>query len=1169
MAVCPSCGNENPEGFNFCGFCSSPLDEAPKTHTEERKVVSVLFVDLVGFTARSHDTDPEDVRAGLIPYHRALTREIERFGGTVEKFIGDAVMAVFGAPVAHEDDAERAVMAALKITEAIAEINEEAPDLNLSFRAAINTGETVFSRVAPQEGDDFIAGDVINVASRLQNVAPVNGIVVGEATYRLTKDVVEYEALDPVMVKGKPRSIPIWRVISARSRFRGNAEVALRTPYIGRAYEQAILKETFHRILHQSSIQAVTIVGEPGVGKTRLLAEFLSIIDEQKDPIYWRQGRSLPYGEGITFWALGEIIKAHAGILESDNFDQTTDKLTSAITSVIKETSEQHWFLSRLGSLVGVEVSGGRSPQKEESFTAWRRFLEAIAEQRPLVLVFEDLHWADPSLMEFIDHLLEWVTGVPMLVVCTARPELYDRHPSWGAGKRNITVVSLSPLNASETTQLIKSLLSEVELPEEAHSALLERAGGNPLYAEEFIRMLADQGILTKTGKSLSVLEDVSIRVPESVHALIAARLDTLSPERKSLLHDASVAGKVFWSGAVAAIGGSGGDLVREGLHELASKEMVRPSRSTSMEGEQEYSFWHALIRDVCYGQIPRASRARKHQEMAAWIETAAERLDDYAEVIAHHYSTALKLAKAAGAGDLAELEGQTRRFLVTAADRALKLDPVKALALYRRALDLLGSDDPLMPRVLREAGTACHYIGLFSEGHSYLEQAIAEFAARQDRMGEAIAVRRLLWLVFRDQGRKSEEARSLAVRAIELLEKQTPGEELSVAYANLAFVEIALESSSEALPWANKAVDVAQGCGGRSGREALAVALFVRGTARFEAGDVGGVEDISAAIDISETEGNAEAAAWSYNQLAEQVRLIDGPLKGLEVSERGHQYNLSHGYVFDALGAQLEGLFLLFELGRWDELLELFDGADELIAWTHEQPGTLLGSWITLCRCLPLFYRGGASEALSVEGTLLPLIRNSAEIDPDLVACFLPRAALLHAGLGDVATALALIKEFERGTDHAPLYRIRYLPDVVRALTLCGDIEWAQLLLVAEENVVFARDRHAAVTANAIVAEAKGEAERALGLYNDAAGRWNEYGLLLEEGQALLGAGRCLLTLGRIPEASPMLGDARKIFATLRAEPLLEETEGRLEQATATNTTRTSVTSTRSSGPD
>lgn len=1152
MAVCPSCGKQNPEGFNFCGFCTSSLDVASETQTEERKVVSILFVDLVEFTARSHETDPEDVRGGLLPYHRALTREIERLGGTVEKFIGDAVMAVFGAPVAHEDDAERAVRAALKITEAIAEINEGTPDLNLSFRAAINTGETLFSGVAqPQEGDDFIAGDVINVASRLQNVAPIDGIVVGETTYRLTKGAIEFEALDSVTVKGKPRPIPIWRVISARSRFRGDGDVALKTPYIGRAYEQAILKETFHRILHESSIQAITIVGEPGVGKSRLLAEFLSIIDEQKDLIFWRQGRSLPYGEGITFWALGEIIKAHAGILESDTIEQTTDKLMSAITSVVTETSEHQWFLSRLGPLVGVEVSGRNSPQKEESFTAWRRFLEAIAEQRPLVLVFEDLHWAGPSLMDFIDHLLDWVTGVPMLVVCTARPELYDRHPSWGAGKRNITVVSLSPLNDSETAQLIQSLLSDVVLPEETHSALLERAGGNPLFAEEFIRMLADQGILKKTGKGLSVLEDVIIRVPESVHALIAARLDTLSPARKSLLHDASVAGKVFWSGAVAAIGLSEGHEVRQGLHELTGKELVRPSRSTSIQGEQEYSFWHALIRDVCYGQIPRASRAKKHQAMAAWIEAAAERLDDHAEVLAHHYSTALKLAKAAGERDVAELEGQTRRFLVTAADRALKLDPIKALALYRHALDLLGPDDPVVPRVLREAGTACHYVGLFSDGHSYLEQAIAAFAARQDRMGEAIAVRRLLWLVFRDQGRKSEEARSLAVRAIELLEQQTPGEELSVAYANLAFVEIALESSGEALPWANKAVDVAQGCGGRGGREALAVALFVRGTARFESGDVGGVEDIRAAIGISETEGNAEAASWSYNQLAEYVRLIDGPLKGLEVSKRGHEYNLSHGYVFDALWAQLEGLFLLFELGRWDELLELFDGADELTAWSQEQPGTLLGSWVILCRSLPLFYRAGVSGALSVEGMLLPLIRNSPGIDPDLVACFLPRAALLHAGLGDVATSLALIKEFERGTEHAPLYRIRYLPDVVRALTVCGDIEWAQLLLVAEENVVFARDRHAVVTVNAIVAEAKGESERALGLYNDAAGRWNEYGLVLEEGQALLGAGRCLLALGRQPEASSKLRDAGKIFTALRTLLLLRETEGYLEQAT------------------
>ena len=446
MPVCPNCGKENPDGFKFCGFCSAPLEAAEARQAEERKVVSILFVDLVGFTARSHAADPEDVRAALVPYHALLKREIERFGGTVEKFIGDAVMAVFGAPVAHEDDAERAVRSALRIIEAIGQLNERS-SLDLSVRAAVNTGEGLVALAARSEaGESMVTGDVVNTASRLQNVAPVNGVVVGEITYRSTRDAINFEELEPVVVKGKPEPVAVWRARSARSRFGIDANLAPKTPFIGRDYELTTLKMTYGRAVRESSLQLVTIVGEPGVGKSRLLSEFSSFIDDQEELIFWRQGRSLPYGEGITFWALGEIIKAQAGILESDSSEGAAEKLRQGIAAVVKEAREQAWFLSRLGPLAGIEVSGAANPQKEESFTAWRRFLEAIAERGPLVVVFEDLHWADPSLLEFIEHMVDWVTGVPMFVICTARPELYDKHPNWGGGKRNITVLSLGPL---------------------------------------------------------------------------------------------------------------------------------------------------------------------------------------------------------------------------------------------------------------------------------------------------------------------------------------------------------------------------------------------------------------------------------------------------------------------------------------------------------------------------------------------------------------------------------------------------------------------------------------------------------------------------------------------------------------------------------------------------
>jgi class 3 adenylate cyclase/tetratricopeptide (TPR) repeat protein len=1139
MLVCPSCGRENPDGFKFCGFCTAPLDTAPAAPPEERKVVSILFVDLVGFTARSHAADPEDVRAALGPYHALLKREIERFVGTVEKFIGDAVMAVFGAPVAHEDDAERAVRAALRIIEAIAELNQDSA-LDLSVRAAVNTGEGLVALAARSEaGESMVTGDVVNTASRLQNVAPVNGVLVGELTFRSTKDVIDYEELEPVTVKGKPEPVALWRALSPKSRFGVDAESVSKTPFVGRDYEQTILKETFRRTVRESSPQLVTVVGEPGVGKSRLLSELFSFTDQQEELIFWRQGRSLPYGEGITFWALGEIVKAHAGILESDSSEAAASKLAAAVASVIKQDSEQNWFLSRLGPLVGAETVGGENPQKEESFTAWRRFLEAIAENGPLVLVFEDLHWADPSLLEFIEHLVDWVSGVPMFLVCTARPELYDKHPNWGGGKRNITVLSLAPLNDSETAQLVSSLLSQAVLPAEIHSALLERAGGNPLYAEEFVRMLSDQGILTRKGNVVSLNRDAEIPVPESVHALIAARLDTLTPERKSLLQDASIAGKVFWSGAVAVIGGADRGSVRHGLHELGAKELVRSSRTSSMEGEQEYAFWHALIRDVCYNQIPRASRARKHQAMAAWIEDTAERLEDHAEVLSHHYSTALELARASGVSDVTELEKQTQHFLVAAADRAAKLDPSKALALYRQALELIPPDRRVALRVLSAAGQTCRALGLASEAHDYLERAILGHSKTGDLTGEAIALRRLS-LVYRDQGR-SVEGRSLAASAVELLEQQEPGEELALAYANIAFFDLISGSFQQALAWTDKALAAPHS------NESRTRALDIRAGARCGSGDLEGIQDFEAAITLSEEAGDTQQAASSYQNLGDRLWLIEGPLKGLQYVEKGEELARSHGYVEAALWARMSMLTTLFELGRWDVGLHQ---ANELIAGSQEHDARAMLSGSTLSAAVILFHQGRTNEALSLQESFLPLLREMRELEA--LAPALAITALMHARSADHATARALVREFEQATENDLPFRARYLPDVLRAASTTNDMEHASGLLVAESDIAYARDRYAIRTSRAILAEAEGNLEQALQLYTEVAGSWNEYGFVLEEGQALLGAGRCLIAAGRKMEASPRLQEALGIFTELGAAPLVAETNDYLKQAIA-----------------
>ena len=755
VTTCPTCGTENPAHARFCLGCGSPLAEAAPA-AEERKVVSVLFVDLVGFTAGADGADPEDVRATLRPYHARVTREIERFGGTVEKFVGDAVMAVFGAPVAHEDDAERAVRSALRILDAIVELNEQER-LDLAVRAAVATGEAVVSlQATPGTGEGIATGDVVNTAARLQSEAPVGGLVVNEQTMRATRGEIDYEELASVVVKGKGEPVPIWRALGARSRFGVDTDTLAAAPFVGRERELQLLQSTFERMLAESEIQLVTITGEPGVGKTRLLAEFRTWVDDLPELVSWRQGRCLPYGDGITFWALGEIVKAHAGILESDGPAEAAEKLETTVADM----TDGRWLHARLGPLVG--VAGGEAVERDESYAAWQRFLEEIAAGGPLVLLFEDLHWADPALLAFVERLVDWSRGLPILVLCTGRPELYERHSTWGGGTRNSTTVSLSPLSTTETERLLFGLLETAVLPAQTTAALLERSGGNPLYMEEYVRLFLEQ-------------ESADLPMPDSVHGLIAARLDTLTTERKALLQDAAVLGKVFWAGALAAMDERDADDVRQQLHYLARKELIRPARTSSVADETEYVFWHALVRDVAYGQIPRSTRAVKHAAAADWIEEmAGERVADHADLLAHHTTEALALARAAGEDADADLERRAARYLVLAGERAFELDLSAAEALYLRALELLPEGSEEHGLALMKIGEAAQFEARFEDARDTFERAAAELEGA-GAMRSAGAAYGLLGNVYYQLG-SAERMEEALNRALEALEPFPPG---------------------------------------------------------------------------------------------------------------------------------------------------------------------------------------------------------------------------------------------------------------------------------------------------------------------------------------------------------------------------------------------------------
>jgi class 3 adenylate cyclase/tetratricopeptide (TPR) repeat protein len=1141
MLVCPSCGRENPEGFRFCGFCTALLRPEPSAEREERKVVSVLFCDLVGFTDRSDRADPEDVRATLRPYHARVRKEIERFGGTVEKFVGDAVMAVFGAPLAHEDDAERAVRASLRILGAIEELNEEQ-GLGLAVRGAVHTGEAVVTLGArPEEGEGIVAGDVVNTAARLQQAAPVGGIVVGELTRRATRDQIEYEELEPVTVKGKSEPVAIWRVLGARGRYGVAVEESVATPFIGREDELALLRQTYVRTLRESSVQLVTVTGEPGVGKSRLVAELRAFVDERPEIISWRQGRCLPYGEGITFWALGEIVKSHAGIFESDRAEQAAAKLEASVGAVVDEPADREWLKTRLAPLVG--LSGAEEAQavaQTELFTAWRRFLEAVVDARPLVAVFDDLHWADEPMLQFIEHLVDWSVDVPLLVVCTARPELYERAPGWGGGKRNATTIGLSPLSGEDTARLISALLSQAVLPADTQATLLERSGGNPLYAEEFARMLTDRGILERRDRTLRVAGDAEIPVPESVQALIAARLDTLSADRKSLLQDAAVIGKVFWARALAEMAGLDEAEVEQGLHELARKELVRPSRVSSVAGESEFAFWHLLVRDVAYGQIPRAGRADKHRAAAEWIERIAEeRVADYAELLVHHYGQAVELARSAGhIAETARLEEPLRRFLTVAGDRAMGLDVGRAEAYYRRALEFLPEDDPEQPRIRVKLVWAARDAGhmTLDEAERNLEEAVAALRERGDRVGTGDAMIRLS-LVYAQQG---ETAQSSAVReeALALLEQVPPGPELAFAYASKAGEYMLSGQPHECIEWADRTIVIAQELGLV---EQLVRARNFRGTARFMLDDLGALDDLREAIRLGLEGGIGGPTASAQNNLGDLLWLAESPAAGLEMKQQAIALGQSRGIT--RVWSRAETCWMLYDLGRWDELLEVVgDLLEEDRVRGIGQPAVIAAPY----KARALLQRGALEEAGTVMAEFLPRARRIA--DPQVLMPALAVAAQIEHSRGATANALGLVEELEEGTRDRRIFRASALLEALRVCVDAGALELGDRL-VAGPSSTLARPRYSLLSSRAILAEARGELDEAARRYTEAAERWADYGFVLEHAQALLGHGRCTVALGRAGASAP-LEEARRLFERLGAAPLVAEADALLAEA-------------------
>jgi class 3 adenylate cyclase len=978
--TCPSCGKELQGEIAFCPYCGRRLAEAPApAGREERKVVSVLFADLVGFTGRSEELDPEDVRALLAPYHDRLRSELERFGGTVEKFIGDAVMALFGAPVAHEDDPERAVRAALAIRDWAREQSEE-----LQLRVAVNTGEALVTLDArPTEGEAMAAGDVVNTAARLQAAAPLNGVLVGEQTYRATTEVFDYHEARSVQGKGKAEPIAVWEPLEARSRFGVDVSRRADTPLVGRGRELELLRSTLARVREERSSQLVTLVGVPGIGKSRLVVELLRAVDEDPELVRWRQGRSLPYGEGVTFWALSEIVKAEAGILENDASAEVADKLDRAIAQLTADASERQWLERSLRPLVGVaeEEPAGEA----ESVAAWRRFLELLAEERTLVLVFEDLHWADADLLEFVDQLVERVAGVPMLVLATARPELLQRRVGWGGGKPNALSLSLSPLSDEDTARLVGALLQRPLLEAHTQEELLSRAGGNPLYAEQYARILLEGG-------------DVS-ELPETVQGIIAARLDSLSEGEKRLLQDAAVVGKVFWLGAVEAVDGLSRHDAEDLLHTLERKEFVQRARGSSVAGENEYVFRHLLIRDIAYSQIPRAARSLKHRQAAAWIESLG-RPEDQAEMLAHHYLEALELAAVAGL-DAAGLGESARLALRDAGDRAAGLYAIDAAErLYDAALRLWPEDDPERAQLLfRRAAPVRSLDGGDAER---LAEARDALVAAGDRVRAAEA-EMLLSLTFWMEG-KRELGDEHGERAAALVEAAPVSRSSAWVVLRMASRASLVGDNERAMELASQGRALAEEL---DWDEGLCDALSLYGLGRVYLGDGAGLDDIARGIEIGVRAGAYGALLRAYNTQAVAHQILGDLDAGYDARREGGR--LAEQIESANLVRWFDGVLIdhHYRRGDWDEAKRM---ADEFLGEV-EAGSPHYNAWQDWAvRALMRLAR--ADTAGAVRDAERAREHGRAVADPQAVYFVLPACAYVFASAGDEERAIPLARE-------------------------------------------------------------------------------------------------------------------------------------------------------------
>jgi class 3 adenylate cyclase/predicted ATPase len=1119
--ACPSCGTLNPASDRFCGECGSGLRAATDAATAsapidsgaERRLVSVMFADLVGFTTLAEGRDAEETRELLTGYFDLARGVIERHGGTVEKFIGDAVMAVWGAPTAHEDDAERAVRAALELVAAVPSLGDEQHPIQA--RAGVLSGEAAVTLGATNQG--IVAGDMVNTASRLQSAAAPGTVLVGEATMRAASTAISFEPAGEQALKGKVAPVPAWRAITVVARRGGSGRAAtLEPPFVGRDDELRLLKEAFDATAREQKSRLVTVIGQAGIGKSRLAWEFEKYLDGVVDTAYWHEGRSPSYGEGISYWALAEMVRRRAGIAEGDDNPTIRRRLGATLDEFILDPAERRWIEPPLAGLLGLAELPTEG--REELFAAWRTFFERMAAVAPVVMVFSDLQWADQGLLDFVEDLLHWARNAPIFVVGSARPELLERRAGFGDRLRSVARISLEPLGDEPMRQLLEGLVPG--LPPAALRSMVQRAEGIPLYAVETVRMLLDRELLVATDGGYKLSGDLEgLGVADTLQALIASRLDANRPEDRALLLEASVLGQSFTVEALAAVAGAQRAELSDRLDRLVRRELLTVEADPRSPERGQYMFVQALVREVAYQNLAKADRRQRHLAAARYFEGLGS--DELSGILASHYLAAYQASRPGEEADA--LAAQARIALMAAAERASALHSGRqALAHLEQAM--IVTHDPAEQALLHLRAAELGDLSSRDAGLRHAEQARDLFKSVADAHG---ALRAATWMGRHlTSGKREEEAIQTFETAIAEAEPIRDSAEYAEALAELSRVYMMRQRSEEAVATADRAMELA---GRHHQTRAVVEALINKGTALLTLGRTVEAEStLRGAIAVADRNNLSNAALRARNNL--QASMVDSMPEAEELLGEAYEMAVRLGHV--ALRQQFAmGLAeIANHSGHGERWLSEMAAIEEV-----EELGPFFEGGFAATRSLLAGLRGDLEEATAQESRASQL---AGSLQSAMVTAAL---GLLRGQLaffrGDWPTAAKLALA---STENSNFYHEGLIWAVFAAVA--GDLrdELRAAIAVGQESPYEGRMTSAAIAhAQAGLAAREGRWDEVHSGYRSALDAIHESGYFVYE--AMTGLEWGMLASSRDPEALAAADAGAAFFADRGAEVVVE----------------------------